>query len=103
MSSIILVQYSFYSSISSDKYITLEENKEGEGPFPSLHAYPNIIPKLSMADDGADIFMVHAPGANNEKYTVSLESVKFVGYFLQANNVTGISLKKIESNIEESK
>lgn len=68
-----------------EKYVVLEDTLKN-GKVHTLHAYPDLVPRMTKVDDGADVFIVHKPGVNSENDTVSLESAKFRGQFLMADS-----------------
>ena len=68
-----------------EKYVVLEDTIKN-GKIHTLHAYPDLVPRMTNVDDGADVFIVHKPGVNSENDTISLESAKSRGQFLMADN-----------------
>ncbi|XP_004210418.1 uncharacterized protein LOC101235716 [Hydra vulgaris] len=71
-------------STKKGNYATFTERIEALDKTLSLHAYPGKKPKLSELNDGADVFLKHNPAANGKTELISFESVKFPGYYLQA-------------------
>ena len=85
-----------------EKYVVLEDTIKN-GKIHTLHAYPDLVPRMTKVDDGADVFIVHKPGVNSENDTVSLESVKFRGHFLMADSKRNrITLGPIKNGNDQS-